>query len=326
MMRTLTLAVVLASGVFSSAVDAQASAAPADTAKVRAFTIGSLLQTARTQILVARVPTSHIVAQRVDSLVALLDRPLVVSLPLRVVAEAQLRAGASRQAGLSRVARWRRKAEAPGLGDGDAAALETLIRLMRGDLRPAMEERVPPVPEDSINLIMAPVDALHAEQLQGSIAQSLEKLNRFERKYGPDAPQLNAVEVGVNYLAQWVPLFLPSAEGWPSRFEIVGSYVPAYLTMVDSKARAVTVAEVGLRSYIWRQGWGGKEGGVLRPGYLSFGVAVAGARDGVFVSPLQGESRVGAFLGWGEAKVAFLGGDRKRVLVTRQFQAIPFVF
>ncbi|MEP7383338.1 MAG: hypothetical protein ABI910_16740, partial [Gemmatimonadota bacterium] len=166
----------------------------------------------------------------------------------------------------------------------------------------------------------------HLNELQVSIAQSLEKLNRFERKYGPDSPRLNIVEVGLNYVAQWVPLFKPNAEGWPSRFEVVTSYVPLYLTVVDSRARPVTVAELGLRGYLWRRGWGGSEGGALRPGYISFGVALAGDRDGAFVSPLKGTRRVGGYFGWGETKLAILGGKERRLLLTRQFQMVPWVF
>lgn len=302
MTRTLTLVSLAATCTLAHVAGAQAPRAGFDTAQVRTFTVAALLRSARAEVEISRLATTNAgVAAMVDRLVARLDRPAVSTLPLQVVAEAQLRTGADRQAPFSRIARWRRKPEAPGLGAGDAAALDTLTRLMPAELRRALEG-TRAISDDSVDRILAPLDALNFARRNISIGQSLEKLNRFERKYGPGAPQLNAAEVGLNYVAQWIPLFLPNPEGWPSRFEIVGAYVPAYLTMVDSKARAVTIAEVGLRSYIWRTGWGGKEGGVLRPGYLSFGVAVAGARDGVFVSPLQGESRLGAFLGWGRPR------------------------
>jgi hypothetical protein len=326
MTRTLTFAALIASAALSNVSGAQVARAGFDTAQVRTYTVAALLRSARAEVELSRLATTNApVAATVDRLVTRLDRPAVSALSLQVVADAQLRTGANRQAGFSRIARWKRVAEVPGLGAGDAATLDTLTRLMPAELRTALEgARV--VSDDSVDRILAPLDALNFARRNISIAQSLEKLNRFERKYGPGAPQLNAVEVGLNYLAQWVPLFLPNTEGWPSRFEIVGAYVPAYFTVSDSKARAVTVAEVGLRSYIWRKGWGGAEGGVWRPGYVSFGLAVAGDRDRAFVSPLQGESRIGAFLGWGQAKVAYIGGDQKRVLVTRQFQAIPWVF
>jgi hypothetical protein len=276
---------------------------------------------------VSRLDATSTLAVMVNRLVARLDRPAVTDLSLATVAEARARAGGGeRRAGFGRIARFGRKAEVPGLGDGDAATLDTLTRLMPAELRSAMEARSPAVPDDSVDQILAPLDAFNFVRRDVSIAFSLEKLNRYERKYGPEAPQLNAAEVGLNFVAQWIPLFLPDAEGWPSRFELVASYVPAYLTMVDEKPRPVTVAELGLRSYIWRTGWGGQAGGVLKPGYVSFGVAVAGERDGAFVSPLQGKSRIGAYFGWGEAKVALLTGSRKRLLITRQFQMVPWIF
>ena len=40
----------------------------------------------------------------------------------------------------------------------------------------------------------------------------------------------------------------------------------------------------------------------------------------------RGDTRFGAFFGWGELKVAYLGGANKRVLFTQQFQIIPWVF
>lgn len=327
MSRTFALAAIVASSAVAPSTSAQAPRAGFDTAQVRTWTVAALLQAARTEVEVSKLAASNAtLASWVDRLVTRLDRPAVSELPLQVVAEAQLRTGATRQAGFGRIARFRRKPEVPGLGNGDAATLDTLTRLMPAELRRAMENAAPRVADDEVDRILGPLDALNFARRNVSIAQSLEKLNRFERKYGPEAPQLNAVEVGANYLAQWIPVFRPNPEGWPSRLELVGAYVPAYLTMVESKARAITVAEAGLRSYIWKKGWGGKEGGVWRPGYVSFGLSVAGEQDGVFVSPLKGDSRYGAFFGWGEAKIAFLGGEHKRVLLTRQFQAIPWVF
>ena len=34
--------------------------------------------------------------------------------------------------------------------------------------------------------------------------------------------------------------------------------------------------QAGVRLYIWRDGWGGKSGGALRPGFVSFGLLAAG--------------------------------------------------
>ena len=43
-------------------------------------------------------------------------------------------------------------------------------------------------------------------------------------------------------------------------------------------------------------------------------------------APWRGKSRYGVFLGWGELKVAYLAGTDQRLLVTQQFQLVPWVF
>lgn len=322
----LTLAALLGLGVASETA-AQVPTERFDTATARTYTIAAILDASRNAVsLVRGNQANDSLVARVERLLRRVDRPAVTKLPLDVLVRARTRTGDGRTADFGRVARWKRSAEVPGLGAGDAADLDSLTRLTVAELRFAMEGREPPVSDDSVDIILTPLTALHLNTLNVSIEQSLEKLNRFERKYGPDAPRLNIVEVALNYAAQWVPLMRPTPEGWPSRWEVITSYVPTYLTIVDEKARPVTVGELGLRGYLWGRGWGGKEGGVLRPGYMSFGLTVAGARDGAFVSPLEGDARVGAFLGWGEAKIAVLGGSGRRVLVTRQMQLIPWVF
>ena len=298
-----------------------------DTALVRSLTVASLLQAAAVEVEVAGLrSTNATVAAMVDRLVARLNRPAVTQLPLAVVANAVEYTTEGRRAGFRHVARVSRRGVAVGLGSGDAADLDTLTRLMPAELRMAMESRQPPVPDDSVDRILEPITALNTARLEGSLASSVEKLNRFERKYGPNAPRLNAAEVVLNYAAQWIPLFQPDADGWPSRWEVIASYVPGYITMVSEQATTVTVAELGLRAYIWNRGWGADGGGILRPGYLSFGLALAGEGDGAFVSPLQGESRIGGFIGWGGAKVAWVTGSRSRVMFTRQVQLVPWVF
>ncbi len=320
-------AFVLASASSARTAAAQPPTARFDTAQTRAYTIGALVEASRSAVsLVRGAPGSAALVARVERLLVRVDRPDVIRLPLDVLVRAPFRQGDAREASFARVARWQRRAVVPGLGAGDAADLDSLARLTVAELKFAMEGRQPPVSDDSVDIILTPYTALQRGELQVSIATSLEKLNRFERKYGPEAPRLNLAEVGLNYVAQWVPPFRPNADGWPSRFEIVASYVPSYLTIADEKARAVTVAELGLRSYLWQRGWGGAVGGILRPGYLSVGVAVAGDRDGAFVSPLRGKARVGGFIGWGETKVAVIGGDERRLLITRQMQLLPWVF
>jgi hypothetical protein len=316
--------VLLVSVVCSSA---HGQPARFDTATARTLTIGALLTASRSSAATVRSGAPSRALEIVDRLLLRLDRPAVATVPLDTLARTLMARNRSPRAAVRQIARFRRSAVAEGIGAADAADLDSLVRLTRAELRFAMERRMPtPLSNDSVDLLLAPYDALQRLQLERAIGSSLEKLNRYERKYGPDAPQLNLAEVGLNYLAQWVPQFTPTADGWPSRLEIVASYVPTYLTAIDQRARTVTVAEIGLRSYLWKRGWGGSTGSVLRPGYLSYGLAIAGERDGAFVSPIAGQRRLGAFFGWGQSKIAVIGGDAPRVLFTRQMQLVPWVF
>jgi hypothetical protein len=169
---------------------------------------------------------------------------------------------------------------------------------------------------------------LQTAETTASMKWDLEVLRRLERKYGPRSAKLNGLEVLVAYSLQRTPGFgIDSTTGYPGPLEAVLAYSASYLTRSDEKMRLVSVAEIGLRRYIFAQGWGGPGRlSWLRPGYISGGLAVAGESDDPLTSPTQGASRYGAFFGWGEIKVAYLAGDNKRLLVTQQVQIIPWVF
>lgn len=319
------LAVVLLAGVAGAApLRAQNTSARFDTARVRTFTLASVIKAAVLEVQVAQpsaapVPTLDMLTR----VIGRLDRPGVRDLPLSAVLDF---IDSTRRAGLGHVARYNLRGVDVNLGGGDAADVDTLRRLMAAELRDALEARTPAISDDSVDLILEPLTALNFLNLKLSLAVSVEKLNRFERKYGPDAPKLNGAEVVLNYLAQWVPLFQPDDEGWPSRWEVVSSFVPWYLSIENGKATSVTAIEGGLRAYLWNRGWGGESGGVWRPGYVSFGVVLVGEQDGTFASPFRDTRRVGAFVGWGAIKLAYVSGPRSRLLFTRQLQVLPWVF
>ncbi len=286
-----------------------------DTTLVSTTPVGALVDAARRGDSLARIASWNAALHaRIAALVAQLDRPATRRLPLGLVANPR--------AAASVVARKQRPTALPA---HDIEALDTLTAIMQR-VYPVVLRDSAGLPPDSITALMNPRNAWSFARRNFSIAQSTEKLRRFERKYGPSAPKLNAVEVLLNFGAQWLPGFLPTGDGWPSRREFVASYVPTYLTVTDGKARAMTAAELGLRSYIWTEGWGGREGGVLRPGYWSIGLALAGEEDRALGSPFRGASRFGAFVGWGDAKVAVVGGREPRVLFTRQVQLVPWTF
>jgi hypothetical protein len=167
---------------------------------------------------------------------------------------------------------------------------------------------------------------LQTAETASSMNWDFEILRRLERKYGPGSARLNGAEVLLSYALQGTSAFgIDSTTRYPGPFEPVLAYSVAYLTRSEESMRVVSVAELGLRRYIFKDGWGGGGRlGFIRPRYLSAGMSLSGETD----EPLsfRGDTRFGAFFGWGELKVAYLGGANKRVLFTQQFQIIPWVF
>lgn len=180
---------------------------------------------------------------------------------------------------------------------------------------------------DAAGEVLAPWTQFYRALLERSRDESLEKLRRYERKFGPTSARLNGVEVLLNYAVQGVPRFGPDAQGWPGRFEAVAAYSPSYLTWSEGDARIVSVGEFGLRAYFFGESWGraGPEG-LLRPAFATFGLAITSERDSPLRWPWQGDARIGAFVSWGELKVAYVTGPNARVLVSRQFQLVPLLF
>lgn len=175
--------------------------------------------------------------------------------------------------------------------------------------------------------ILAPWTALYRALLSQSLEDSLEKLRRFERKFGPGSAHLNGIELVANYGLQRLPHFGPDENAWPGPLEAVAAYSPTYMTIADGSGRFVSVGEFGLRVYFFGETWG-RDGlaGVLRPSFMTFGMAVAGESDGALKWPWQGSARLGGFVSWGQMKVAYVAGDEQRLLVTRQFQIVPWAF
>lgn len=158
--------------------------------------------------------------------------------------------------------------------------------------------------------------------------RALTRLANYERKLGPNSPRLNGVEVLLNFAAQrWIPGFRPTVAKGPSALELVTSYAPGYLTMIDGHAEAVSTSEFGVRFYLFGDGFG-KTGtaGLLKPSYWSVGVVTVSDRNGALVWPWQGAEQTGAFVSWGDVKVAYVTRMRGEWLFSKQFQVVPFVF
>ena len=216
--------------------------------------------------------------------------------------------------------------------DGNADARRRLFEAMAA-FRAAV--RAP----EMRDVVRAALGAEHAELVRvAETAQSLltmaardralARLVRYERKLGPTSAKLNGPEVLLNYVAQrWIPGFRATPLGGPSPWEVVASYAPGYLTSVDGSVVPVSVSEFGLRRYLFGERFG-KTGirGVLFPSYWSAGMATASDRNGALVWPWEGRNRSGGYVSWGAIKVGYLPGRAGEVIVSKQFQAVPFLF
>jgi hypothetical protein len=178
--------------------------------------------------------------------------------------------------------------------------------------------------------LLSPATDLQTEIRLESIEQNLSKLRRYEKKFGPRSPRLNGLETLVNYAAQFLPGFGPDNQGWPGPLELIAAYDTAYLTIGGDEAVLVSTVCFGMRYYFFGDGWGKEDGltGMLRPAYVSGGVLFAAEDDGALRWPWEEgrDPRPGGFLTWGDLKFAYVGGDESRFMLSREFQAIPWVF
>jgi hypothetical protein len=231
------------------------------------------------------------------------------------------------------VARWNRHAVEPVAEPGFADSLTALNRVIHTELEPALQTRLS---EDSLNALFKPVDALGTLVLRAAQGNNQEKLRRFAVKYGPGSPQLNLVEVGLNYLVQLkVPGFAPSPDGWTSPYEIVATYrttdLTASKTATDStlRGRVVTTGQLGIRKYNFDPncGRGHRLSELINPCQASFGAFMMGPTDSPLLSPLQIADRGGVYLSRGKYHIAavFFGSGRRFVFGVDQ-QIIPYLF
>ena len=179
--------------------------------------------------------------------------------------------------------------------------------------------------EAQSEVVVAPVVEYQGLFLERSLANSLEKLRRFEIKYGPGSAKLNFAETLLNYGFQWVPGFGVDDRGWPGPWEWIAAYDTSYLTVEDEAPEFLSGAEIGFRRYQFGPKWKGFWK-YLQPRSIAAGGFVSGDRNGAFVWPGRGESRWGAFFAWGPVKVAYVDGDERRLAFTHSIQLIPGLF
>jgi hypothetical protein len=203
--------------------------------------------------------------------------------------------------------------------DGDVSSAVRIVKQVF-TLLPRTARDAEPLHGIALELMKAENDA--------SMTWDRKVLSRMEKKYGPRSARLNGLEVLAAFALQRTPGFrVDPTTHYPGPFEPIIAYTATYLTRSDEKMRIISVAETGLRRYVFAESWGGS--GLrrwLKPAYVSGGLAISGRTDDPLRSPFQGRSRFGAFVGWGDLKVAYLFGDDRRVLVTQQIQIIPLLF
>lgn len=160
--------------------------------------------------------------------------------------------------------------------------------------------------------------------------RAITRLSHYERKLGPKSARLNVPEVLINYSAQrWIPGFKATPLDGPSPWELVASYVPGYITFTGRKATPIPVsaAEVGFRRYLFGENFG-KAGlaGIVLPTYWAAGMLTASDQNGALVWPWKGRYQSGGYVSWGAIKVGYIKRDRGAWLLSKQFQAVPFLF
>jgi len=186
------------------------------------------------------------------------------------------------------------------------------------------------VPRDTITAVLAPHRALIAAIRAAAQARVERALSNFERKYGPDSPELNFVEVGLNYVAQFAPLFKTGELTGPSPLEVVASYTSLNVKSNGTTKSTTTLStgRVGLRYYFFGGDWGQGSGVAryLKPSNMSLGLLAVGPNDASLRRVWGDGSRVGPFFGWGDYFVGYVVGQNRGAVVGTQKFIIPRVF
>lgn len=175
--------------------------------------------------------------------------------------------------------------------------------------------------------ILQPLTDFHADLLHASLQQSLERIRKYEVKFGPNSARLNLLEVMLNMLLQSAPGFGPNENGDPGSFEVLAGYTTTYFTLDDGDVGLVAAGEIGLRRYMFGRGWG-KRGfiGYIKPNHVSAGLYMGSTETGPLAWPWRDSPNYGAFMGWGGLKVAYTLEEENRLLISREFHVVPWLF
>jgi hypothetical protein len=226
---------------------------------------------------------------------------------------------------MAAVARYRTDGNAAARMEIFEAMSEFRASVLRDSVRVVTREVLPEGTRQALTRMLTTSQGLLTSAARD---RALERLARYERKLGPNSARLNGVEVLLNYAAQrWVPGFRADPLRGPSGWEVVASYAPGYVTVADDRAQAVSASELGVRRYLFGERFGATGFmGLFRPSYWSIGMLTASDRNGALVWPWEGRERRGVYGSWGSLKVGYIQGRRGEILLSKQFQAVPFLF
>ena len=290
------------------------------------ITLGHAVRALGVAARVGKLPSAFPDDQRVlDSLTVAFESIGAASLPVRSVAEALQPNADGRRLGFRTLDREQMPLRTRAFHDG-------VLRLLGiGNVQIVTALRSEQVPPDSIKRLLAPFDALVIATRAAARARNMTALTRLERKYGPGSPQLNYVEVGLNYVAQFVPGFRSSESGGPSPLELIASYSSLSLKVSDTSsatASMVSAGRLGLRIYFFGDGWGkdGRFSRYLRPAHGSLGLMSLGPKDDPLQRAWGRGYRAGPFVAWGDLFAGYVGGSNHGVVVGTNKFIIPRVF
>lgn len=188
-----------------------------------------------------------------------------------------------------------------------------------------------PPSSDALAARFAALTDLNVGVIALAQARNLERVRRFEVKYGEGSPQLNLVEAVLNVALQRVPMFGPTREGDAGPLELVASYHPAEPVLGETRGEGAAVAssgQLGLRHYNFGAGWG--SGSTLRqlvrPRYWSVGALMIGPEGRALREINLDGSDVGAFIGWGTLRAGWVFGERGRIVLGSDKLILPHLF
>ena len=321
--RVRTLALIVAATTMTVAPVRAQTPAPSTT-----YTLEDILVSLHRAAVEIRFDTVNANANRIlDSLTSLLRNAKATSLSVPQLVDIV----EHNRAGLAAVARWDPQHYTLWTQPWFDSTITALRQIANTPLANAMPARLA---SGRVNELLAPIDALGNAIRAAGQANNQEKLRRYEVKYGPASPRLNAVEVVLNYAGQlWIPGLRPSTDGWPSPFELVASYRTTELTATQAEneklsVRMVAATQLGLRRYNFGEAWGvgGPLHRLLKPADASAGLFLMGPADEPLSRTWGSQTRAGAFIGWGTMHAGYVFGTHPRFVIGTGKQVLPYLF